>query len=84
MSTPEILPERLERLGRINDLIYGIHNANDNLQRVVRTENTPLVVDHLKETGKGLDVNAGGSDKEPHLNVTAALRRTCGDREVVD
>ncbi|MCJ1348521.1 hypothetical protein MMC31_006753 [Peltigera leucophlebia] len=70
-STPETLPERLERLGRINDLIYGIHNANNNLQRAVRTENTPLVVDLLKETGKGLDVNAGGSNKEPHLNVAA-------------
>lgn len=53
-------------------MIYGIHNANDNLQRAVRTEKPPLVVDLLKGTGKGLDVNAGGSNKAPHLNVAAA------------
>lgn len=75
-STPESLPEHLHRLGHINGLIYGIDNADDMLQWAVRTENTPVVVALLSEKGIGLDVNAGGSNKEPHLNVAAAEGHT--------
>lgn len=75
-STPESLPEHLQRLGHINGLIYGIDNVNDMLQWAVRTENTPVVVALLSEKGIGLDVNAGGFDKEPHLNVAASEGHT--------